>query len=190
MRKMVAFEHLTVDGFASSGQGIGIEWTFRAYSDELAAYAQDHIQADFDMAVYGRETYLGMYGYWGAKDAGDGSEQERKHATWVNALDKVVVSTTLESADWNNTRLVKGDLTKVFTELKEQEGGTIAVYASPKLVQSLVDLELIDEYRLVIHPVVIGSGTPLFKEKSALELDLLESKAFASGAVYVRYQVG
>jgi dihydrofolate reductase len=187
---MVAFEHLTLDGFASSGQGMGFEWTFRAYSEELAAYGQEHIQADFDMAVYGRATYLGMYDYWGGEHAGDGSEQERAHAEWVNAVDKAVCSTTLESADWNNTRLIRGDLAEEFTRLKDRPGGTIAVYASPKLVHSLLDLKLIDEFRLVIHPVVIGSGTPLFPEKSALDLELLESKSFASGAVYVRYQVG
>jgi dihydrofolate reductase len=189
MRKMVAFEHVTLDGFASSGQGMGFEWTFRAYSEELAAYGQEHIQSDFDMAVYGRETYLGMYNYWGAEHAGDGSEYERAHAEWVNAVDKVVCSTTLESADWTNTRLVRGDLAEEFTRLKNRPGGTIAVYASPKLVHSLLALQLIDEFRLVIHPVVIGSGTPLFPAKSALDLKLLESKSFASGAVYARYQI-
>lgn len=125
MRKMVAFEHVTLDGFASSGRGMGFEWTFRAYSEELAVYGQKHIQADFDMAVYGRETYLGMYGYWGAPEAGDGPEHERAHATWVNGVDKVVCSTTLESAEWNNTRLVRGDLGAEFTRLKQQPGGTI-----------------------------------------------------------------
>jgi dihydrofolate reductase len=190
MRKLVAFDHVTLDGFASSGQGMGIEWTHRAYSEELAVYGQEHIQADFDMAVYGRVTYLGMYEYWSTQPTADSSAQERAHAEWVNAVDKVVCSTTLESADWHNTRLIKGNLADEFTALKAQPGGTIAVYASPKLVHSLIDLNLVDEFRLVVHPVVIGSGTPLFPEKAALDLDLLESKSFGSGAVYLRYRVG
>lgn len=190
MRKLVAFDHVTLDGFASSGQGIGIEWTHRAYSEELAAYGQEHIQADFDMAVYGRATYLGMYGYWANQPTAESSAHERTHAEWVNALDKVVCSTTLESADWHNTRLIRGNLVEEFTALKATRGGTIAVYASPKLVHTLLDLALIDEFRLIVHPVVIGSGTSLFPRNAALDLALLESRSFASGAVYLRYQVG
>jgi len=190
MRKLVAFEHLTLDGFASSGQGMGFEWTFRAYSEELTAYGQEHIQADIDMAVYGRETYLGMYGYWANQPTADSSAHERAHAEWVNKVDKVVCSTTLESADWHNTRLVTGNLTEEFTRLKAEPRGTIAIYASPKLVHSFIDLALIDEFRIVVHPVVIGSGTRLFHDRSALDLELLESKSFESGAIYLRYRVG
>ena len=190
MRKLVAFDHVTLDGFASSGQGMGIEWTHRAYSEELAAYGQEHIQADFDMAVYGRATYLSMYEYWADQPTADSSAHERAHAEWVTALDKVVCSTTLKSADWHNTRLISGNLAEECTALKTKPGRTIAVYGSPKLVHSLVDLKLVDEFRLVVHPVVIGSGTPLFPEKAALDLNLLDSTSFASGAVYLRYQVG
>lgn len=190
MRKLVAFDHLTLDGFASSGRGMGFEWTHRAYSEELAAYADDHIQADFDMAVYGRATYLGMYGYWADQPTADSSPHERAHAEWVNKVDKIVCSTTLTSADWHNTRLVSGNLAEEFTRRKAEPGGTIAIYASPKLVHSFIDLGLIDEFRIVVHPVVIGSGTPLFHDRSALDLNLLESRSFESGAVYLRYQVG
>jgi len=189
MRKLVAFDHMTLDGFASSGQGMGFEWTHRAYTGELVAYAPN-IQADFDMAVYGRETYLGMYSYWGSQPTAETAPSERAHAEWVNAVDKVVCSTTLASADWHNTRLISGNLAEEFTQLKARPGGTIAIYASPKLVHSFLDLNLIDEFRIVIHPVVIGSGTPLFHEKSSLDLELLESRSFDGGAVYVRYQVG
>jgi dihydrofolate reductase len=189
MRKLVAFEHMTVDGFASSGQGMGFEWTFRSYSEDLGVYGQDHIQADFDTAVYGRQTYLGMRDFWSTQPTADSAPHERAHAEWVNAVDKIVCSTTLESADWNNTRLISGNLAEEFTRLKDGPGGAIAVYASPKLVHSLVDLKLVDEFRIVVHPVVIGSGTPLFHDKSALELELLETKAFDAGAVYLRYRV-
>jgi dihydrofolate reductase len=74
-------------------------------------------------------------------------------------------------------------------ELKAKPGGTMAIYASPKLVHAFIDLRLIDEFRIVVHPVTLGRGTPLFHDKAKLDLELLESKTFNSGAVYVRYQV-
>ncbi|MFI5782084.1 dihydrofolate reductase family protein [Nocardia sp. NPDC051570] len=190
MRTVAAFEHMTLDGYASSGQGTGFEWTFHAFSDEFAEFADGHLRADIDTAIYGRQTYLGMYGYWGDQPTAESSAHERAHAEWVKAVDKIVCSTTLESADWNNTRLIRGDLAREFAELKAGPGGTMAIYASPRLVHSFVDLGLIDEFRLIVHPVVLGSGTPLFHDKSALDLDLMESQAFESGAIYLRYRVG
>lgn len=187
MRTIVAFDHLTLDGFAASTQGMGIEWTHPAYSAELAEYTT-HIQDDFDTAVYGRATYLGMSEYWGNQPTAESTPHERAHAEWVNAVDKIVCSTTLKSADWNNTRLVTGNLAEEFTRLKNEPGDTIAIYASPRLVHSFLDLGLIDEFRLIVHPVVIGSGTPLFPDKTTLNLQLTESKSFDSGAVYLRYR--
>ncbi len=188
MRKLVALEHVTLDGYVSSRRDLGFEWTWRAYSDEVAAYGDEHIRADVDTAVYGRETYLGMYGFWSSRPA-DSSGHERAHADWVNAVDKIVCSNTLETAEWNNTRVIGGDLAAAFGELKTQPGGTLSVYASPTLVHSLIELGLIDEFRLLVHPVAIGSGTSLFPDKCEMTLDLLESHSFGSGVVYNRYQV-
>ncbi|MDL9981297.1 dihydrofolate reductase family protein [Microbacterium sp. ASV49] len=188
MRKIVAFAHMTLDGYASSNEGMGLEWTHRAYDDELAAYAQ-HIQEDFDLPVYGRETYLGMSGYWSTQPTDESTETERAHAEWVNQVSKIVVSSTLESADWNNTRLVSGNLAEEFGRLKETDGGTIAIYGSPKLVHSFLAEGLLDEFRIVVHPLVIGGGTPLFPAGTKLDLDVAESQSFASGAVYLRCSV-
>jgi dihydrofolate reductase len=107
----------------------------------------------------------------------------------VNGVDKVVFSTTLESADWANSRLIRGNVSEEVATLKAQPGGTIAVYASPRLVHGFIDLGLIDEFRILVHPVTLGRGTPLFHDTARLDLKLLESKAFDSGAVYVRYEV-
>ena len=188
MRKIVAFAHQTLDGYAASNEGMGLEWTSRAYDDELAAYAA-HIQEDFDLPVYGRETYLGMSEYWGAQPTEESTDTERAHAEWVNAVSKIVVSTTLESADWSNTRLVRGNLAEEFGRLRETEGGTIAIYGSPKLVHSFLAEGLIDEFRIVVHPIVIGGGTPLFPAGTKLGLDRVESRVFASGATYLRLSV-
>jgi dihydrofolate reductase len=131
-----------------------------------------------------------MQGFWSKMlDNPDGTPTERAHAQWVNSVDKVVFSTTLESADWANSRLISGNIEEEVATLKAQPGGTIAIYASPRLVHGFVDLGLIDELRIMVHPVTLGAGTPLFSEKARLDLELLESKAFGSGAVYVRYKV-
>ena len=190
MRKLVAIENVTLDGFADSQEGLGFEWTARAYDDEVDRYSNEHVRADVDTAMYGRATYLGMHGFWSTMlDRPDGTPTERAHAEWVNNVDKVVFSTTLESAEWVNSRLISGNVAGEVATLKAQPGGTIAVYASPKLVHGLVDLGLLDEFRILVHPVTLGRGTPLFHEKAKLDFELLESKAFGSGALYVRYQV-
>jgi dihydrofolate reductase len=190
MRKVVAIENVTLDGFADSREGLGFEWTARAYDAEVDRYSNEHVRADVDTAMYGRATYLGMQAFWSKMlDTPDGTPTERAHAKWVNNVDKVVFSSTLESADWANSRLIGGNVAEEVATLKAQPGGAIGIYASPRLVHGFVDLGLIDEFRILVHPVTLGRGTPLFHDKAKLELELLESKAFDSGAVYVRYQV-
>jgi dihydrofolate reductase len=190
MRKIVAIENVTLDGLADSREGLGFEWTARAYTEEVDRYSNEHVRADVDTAMYGRSTYLGMQGFWSTMlGSPNGTATQRAHAEWVNNVDKVVFSTTLESADWANSRLIRGNVAEEVATLKAQPGATIAIYASPKLVHGFVDLGLIDEFRVLVHPVTLGRGTPLFHDKAKLDLELLESKAFDSGAVYVRYQV-
>jgi dihydrofolate reductase len=190
MRKIVAIENVTLDGFADSREGLGFEWTARAYDAEVDRYSNEHVRADVDTAMYGRATYLGMQGFWSQMlDGPGGTPSERAHAEWVNSVDKIVFSSTLASADWANSRLVTGNVAEEVAKLKVQPGGAIAVYASPRLVHGFVDLGLIDEFRVLVHPLTLGRGTPLFHDQAKLELKLLESKAFECGAVYVRYQV-
>lgn len=190
MRKIVAIENVSLDGFADSRQGLGFEWTARAYDDEVDRYSNEHVRADVDTTMYGRATYLGMQGVWSnLVDSTDGTPTQRAHAEWVNNVKKIVVSRTLESADWANSLLISGNVADEVAALKSLPGGTIAIYASPRLVHTFVDLGLIDEFRLLVHPVTLGSGTPLFHENAKLDLELLESKAFDYGAVYVRYRV-
>ena len=203
MRKVVAIENVTLDGFVDSNQGLGFEWTHRAYSDEVDRFGNEHIRADVDMAMYGRRTYLGMQAFWSdeptsqsewgamtpARDMPDRSPSTQAHFEWVNDVDKIVFSTTLTSAEWRNSRLVKDHVAEEVRALKRTAGGTMAVYASPKLVHSLIGMGLVDEFRIIVHPITVGSGTTLFPDKARLTLDLLESKVFETGAVYLRYRV-
>jgi dihydrofolate reductase len=203
MRKLVAIEQVTLDGFAASNEGLGFEFTWRSYSEEAQRYNDEHIRADIDTAVYGRRTYLGMQAFWSDepsdvplwggmtpyRDMPDADKSAGTHFAWINQLPKIVFSTTLTSASWRGTRLIRDNVAAEVEALKAGPGGTMAIYASPRLVHSFVEMGLVDEFRLLLHPVTIGSGTPLFHDKSKLELDLVESKTFASGAIYLRYSV-
>jgi dihydrofolate reductase len=203
VRKLVAIENVTLDGFVDSRDGLGFEWTHRGYSDEVDRYGNEHVRADVDMAVYGRRTYLGMQAFWSeeptgpsewgsmtpVRDMADRPASTQAHFKWVNDVDKIVVSTTLSCAEWRNSSLIRDQVAETVRALKQRPGGTMAVYASPRLVHSLIGMGLIDEFRVIVHPITIGGGTALFPDQARLVLDLLESKAFESGAVYLRYQI-
>ncbi|MFB8005302.1 dihydrofolate reductase family protein [Nocardia sp. NPDC056000] len=190
MRKVVAIENMTLDGYVDSQTGMGFEWTFRGYSEEVDAFGNQHVRADVDTTVYGRRTFEGMRGHWTQVPSNpDATPGELAHAEWVNNVDKIVFSTTIGDPEWANTRVIAADAAARVAELKAGDGGTLAIYASPKLVHWFTDNGLIDEFRIMVHPVTIGSGTPLFHDKAKLDLNLLESKTFDSGAAYVRYQV-
>ena len=165
MRKLVAIENTTLDGFADSREGLGFEWTARAYDEEVDRHSNHHVRADVDMALYGRATYLGMQGFWSSvRENPESKPSERAHAEWVHNVEKVVFSTTLESASWANSRLINRNVAEEVATLKASRGGTMAIYASPKLVHGFIDLGLIDEFRILVHPVTLGRGTPLFHD--------------------------
>jgi dihydrofolate reductase len=130
MRTVVAIENMSLDGYADSGRGLGFEWTARAYDDEVDRFGNEHVRADVDTAMYGRATYLGMQGFWEPMLANpDASPAEAAHAAWVNAVPKVVFSTTLPSADWANSTLVSENLPAAVKELKRQRRGVRTVSA-------------------------------------------------------------
>jgi dihydrofolate reductase len=107
----------------------------------------------------------------------------------LNSAPKFVVSSTLEKVEWNNSTLIREDVAEEIIKLKQQPGGDIAVIGSATLVQSLMHYDLIDEYRLLVHPIVLGSGKRLFPDGvNMTALKLLEAKAFSSGIVLLRYQ--
>ena len=106
----------------------------------------------------------------------------------MNGLPKYVVTTTLDKLEWNNSRVLKGDPAEEITKLKQQSGQDILVAGSATLISALLQHNLIDEYRLLVYPVVLGSGKRLFKDpQQTSKLKLLESEAFPNGVVYLHY---
>lgn len=133
-----------------------------------------------DLLVVGRATYQGMAAYWPSASG--------EIADLMNRIDKVVFSRTLETADWAETRVIREVDPAVVHELKEAGDGDMLVFGSAGLSAALTEAGLFDEYRLLVAPVVLGEGSPLFgRGLSRRRLRLLEARTFASGGVLLRY---
>ncbi|XXM72358.1 dihydrofolate reductase family protein [Lysinibacillus sphaericus] len=188
MRKLVLFLHSSLDGFVEGPQGeMDIGWV--SYDVDLEKYAKE-ILSSADTVMWGRGTYQMMHSYWPSVPSNpSASQHERDHAEWIEKTEKIVFSTTLEKVEWNNSRLVKEDVVNEIKNLKQQPGQDMVILGSPRFAHSLMQLDLIDEYKITVSPVLIGSGLPLFegiKEKNKLKL--IENRTFDSGAIGLIYQ--
>ncbi len=178
MRKVVVSEYVTLDGVMEAPD----KWSFQFWTDEGASFKFDELFASGALLL-GRVTYQGFAAAWPSM------KDEEGFADRMNNIPKFVVSTTLEKAEWNNSTLIKGNITEEVVRLKQQPGLDIVVAGSADLVQLLMQHDLIDEYRLIIHPVVVGGGKRLFSAlNDKAELKLVDSKTFSSGVVVLTYQ--
>ena len=178
MRKIVATEYLTLDGIMEEpGQ-----WSFQFWSEESSQFKYDELFAA-DALLLGRVTYQGFAAAWPTMpDTGD-------FGVRMNNIPKYVVSTTLDTAEWNNSTIIKDSVVEEIARLKQQPGQDILLEGSGELVRSLMSHNLIDEYRLMVHPIVLGSGKRLFPEGMATAvLKLVDTKPFRSGIVVLTYQ--
>jgi len=160
------------------------------YNDEVAQYSRD-LHDSTDTAIYGRKTYEMMAGYYPTVlDDPNSEDGDRKHARWLETATKIAVSTTLESVDWDDkTILIRENLAEEITKLKQQDGKDMWLLGSPTLAQSMMNLNLIDEYRLNVNPVILGTGNPLFSgSDTKVNLKLIEAKTFEGGVVALRYE--
>ena len=185
MRKIIVSEFLKLDGVMEDPGGAeGTRyggWTFQFSSPEQEQYKFEELfQAD--ALLLGRRTYQGFAATWPTMP-GTGAFGEH-----MNSMPKYVVSTTLSDMIWNAS-LLQGDLTEALSRLKQEEGQDILVAGSAQLVHTLHGRNLIDEYRLMVFPVVLGSGKRLFPEGGEKKtLKLVESKPFASGVMVLTYR--
>jgi dihydrofolate reductase len=176
MRKIIASIYVSLDGVMENPA-----WTMPFWNGELAEYAHQQLFAS-DALLLGRTTYQGFAAAWPTMT------DEQGFANRMNTLPKFVASTTLTEADWNAT-LISENIADEVMRLKHQPGQDLLIYGSAGLVHTLMPHNLIDEYRLWLHPVVVGTGKRLFTDQSpAKTLGLADSKTFASGVVLLSYQ--
>jgi class 3 adenylate cyclase len=157
-------------------------WALRFQTEDDEVFNKDQAMSA-DAFLLGRRTWQIWAAFWPTQTTGDHDLIDK-----MNSVPKYVVSNTLERADWNNTTIISGDIAGRVAKLKEQPGGDMLVYGSPDLVDELLRHELIDEYRLLIYPVILGSGKRLFRDRIDTHyLRLAESRTFGSGVVLLRY---
>ncbi len=186
MRKVIVTMWVTLDGFIA-GPNDDMSWII--VDDAMGAY-EDAMVSAADTLVLGRVTYQSFAGAWPhVPDNPAASEGEKEYARKVNSLRKIVFSKTLETVEWNNSTLLHEISLDDIVALKNEVGKAIVIYGSASIVQALTTLGLIDEYQLLVHPVVLGGGKRLFKEGSdRTALRLVETKTFDSGVVLLTYQ--
>jgi dihydrofolate reductase len=186
MRKIISLMHVSLDGFVAGPHG-EMDWI---YMDDEIFNDVTELAGTIDVAIYGRVTYQMMESYWPTVLTNPSSaENELYHARWVENIHKIVFSTTLEKAEWNNTKLIRKDIEEEIKKLKQQPGKNMMIFGSPTLTHSFMQMDLIDEYRINVNPVILGDGIPLFKNiKDRVSLKLLKEKTFNEGVVGSYYQ--
>ena len=181
MRKIVFFMLTSLDGYFE-GPDRDINW--HNVDEEFNDFAERHT-SEFGALLFGRVTYELMASYWPTEAA---KRDDPVIASLMNSLPKIVFSKTLQKVEWENTRLVKDNFTKVVSELKKEEGKDAAIFGSSDLAVTLMEQGLIDEYRIMVNPIVLGDGKPLFKGiKEKVDLKLIKTKVFKSGNVLLYY---
>ena len=178
MRNVVAVELVSLDGVMESPQ----EWAF-PYSNEEMEAANAEGMAASDAMLLGRATYQDLAAFWPHQPGGT------PMVDYINSVRKFVVSTTLQEVGWNNSTLIKDNALENIAELKRQPGKDITIVGSAALVRSLLEAGLLDELRLMVHPLVVGGGKRLFEEGGEQEtLELASSEAFGTGVVSLAYR--
>ena len=180
MRKVVAAEFLSLDGVMESPD----QWHFPYFNDEMGQAVGEGFETS-DALLMGRVLYEEWVAFWPNQNP-----EENPIAEHMNGLRKYVVSTTLqEPLEWNNATLINGDVAEEISRLKQQPGKDITISGSGALVRSLLEYGLLDELKLMVHPIVVGSGKKLFEDgEQQTPLELVESRTFTTGVVFLTYR--
>ena len=185
MGRIVVTEFVSLDGVVEAPGG-GEDFKHGGWSFEIERGDEgNQFKADEGIAaealLLGRVTYEGFAAAWPSRDG--------EFADKFNSMPKYVVSSTLEDPEWNNTTVLKGDVAEEVTRLKQELSGDIYIHGSPQLVQTLIERDLVDELRLMVFPVVLGSGKRLFGETTGKKpLRLVDSKVVGDGVAILIYQ--
>ena len=183
MRKVIFFNLTSLDGYFE-GPDRDINW--HNVDDEFNEFAIQQT-GEFGALLFGRVTYELMADYWPTEDA---KRNDPMIASLMNSLPKVVFSKTLENVEWENTKLVKDNFVEEVLKLKQQPGKDIAIFGSSDLAVSLIEHNLIDEFRIMFNPIVLGEGKPILSGiKTPLSLKLLKTRTFKTGNVLLYYEM-
>jgi dihydrofolate reductase len=183
MRKIIISEMVTPDGYFAGPIG-ELDWFF--WNEEMAKNAID-LMSIVDTILFGRVTYELMASYWPSASA---PTEDPIIIDKMNNLPKIVFSKTLEKVEWNNTKLIKEITAEEILKMKNQPGKNMVIYGSGSVVSTLMNLGLIDEYHLLVNPVVLGIGKPLFKNiEDRYNLKLVKAKTFTNGVVLLDYRL-
>jgi dihydrofolate reductase len=179
MRKLILQMQVSVDGFVGGLDG-DVEWAFPTFDDEFNAWIVNSLWQT-GLHVMGAETGKGLAAYWPKPDL---DARDKPFAEAMNQIPKAVFSKSIDHLDWNETRIIKGDLVQEINKLKAEPGKDLLMHGGARFAQSLSKERLIDEYHLITHPVVLGRGLSIFPDfDQPLRLKLVETKVFPAGAV-------
>lgn len=184
MGRLIYELNVSLDGFVETPEG-SLDWT--SVDDELHGWFNEE-QRGVDASLYGRRMWEVMGGHWPTAEADPAAtETTREYARAWNATPKIVFSRTLESVE-HGARLVSGDVADALAAVRREFSGDLEV-SGPTLAAQFIERGLVDEYRLVVHPVVLGAGKPYFPPLAEpIRLQLLETRTFSSGVTYLRYE--
>jgi dihydrofolate reductase len=185
MRKLIAFNHVTLDGYFVGANG-DFSWARHGNDDpEYSAFVAENASGGGQL-LFGRITYELMASYWPTPIA---DQHNPAVAAGMNSMSKVVFSRTLDKASWNNTKLVKGDLVSEVRKMKDEPGPGMAILGSGSIVSKLAPEHLIDEYQMMTDPVVLGKGRTMFDGiQETLNLNLTRTRTFKNGKVFLCYE--
>jgi len=182
MKKLSVFNFVTLNGFFK-GRDNDISW--HQHGSDEGDFAAEGAGSD-SILLFGRVTYEMMAGFWPSPAA---FEQFPEVAKGMNKSEKIVFSRTLKKAGWQNSRIVKNDIVKEITKLKATAQKDMTILGSGSIVTQFAEAGLIDEYQLMVDPLALGEGTPIFKGmKKQLKLKLANTRTFKSGVVLLTYQ--
>lgn len=179
MRRLIVSNVMSLDGFFE-GPTKNLDWFM--VDEEFFDYAKEMLRAA-DTLLFGRATYEHMAAYWPTAPSDEIADK-------MNALPKLVASRTLQQVSWNNSRLIKGDVADEIAELKRKPGKDIVLLGSSILASSLLQDGLIDEYRVILTPLLMGRGNPLFKGiDKKIKFKLEKTRLLKSGVIVLYYQI-
>ena len=182
--RLIAQINASLDGYIEDEKH-DIDWHFVDYEEFI-----NETLRSLDGMIFGRKAYEPLSAYWPTAAANpDASVRHLEAATLMHEIPKYVVSTTRSGSDWNNTDVISGDVRTAVQDLKAASSRDIAVFVGGRVISSLTDYGLVDEYRITVNPILLGAGTPLFSGRMARRpLTLVMMRPFRSGAIVLTYQ--